>query len=276
MRPCAAPLKWVSRWTLTSCASSASSRDAQHRRVARDHQLAPGHEQAGDVVADLDHGVEARVGRAVALDQGARRRRRPPERADRGAARRACGRGRARMALGVGQQLRPDGPVVEQRRRLERGGVARRQHGQLVVDLLPLLGQQPLEQRILDDATGRRRRGRAWPRRDRRSAGGNGTWALPASPLAKKRSIASPAVDRRDRQQEIEAARDLVELLVGVERRGKEGASAERAEVGRRAGAARRHERAGRLEQRIAERDREIAGQLRIESVSRRGGESAG
>ncbi len=135
-----------------------------------------------------------------------------------------------------------------------------------MVELLPLLGQQPLEQGILDQrqvdrievALGHvgidRQRAVTEPGGVRRAVGEEALHRL-------------AGVDRRHRQQKIEAARDLVELLVGVERRGKKGAAAERAEVGRRAGAARRHERARRLEQRIAERDREIAGQLRIESV---------
>ena len=51
----------------------------------------------------------------------------------------------------VGEELRPDRSVMQQGRCFERRCIARRKHGQLVIDLLPLFRQQTLEQRVLDD-----------------------------------------------------------------------------------------------------------------------------
>ena len=61
-------------------------------------------------------------------------------------------------------------------------------------------------------------------------------------------------IDRRDRQQEIEAAGDPVELAIGFHRRCKDGAAPKRAVMARRPVLPVRGEAARRAEQRVARR----------------------
>ena len=237
VRPWAAPLKWVSRWTLTSCASNASTRDRNIAVLLAIISLRPETSRLPTSSRTSIDGVEALVDRLIFADQRARRFG-DLQRADHLSARLARLRpGEDRLR--VGEELRADGPVVQQGRRLERRGIARRQHRQLVIDFLPLFRQQPLEQRILDDrqVDGVKVALRRVGVDGQRPVTEFGRFLLAVGEEALHRLA---AVDRRDRQQEIEASRDLVELLVGVQRRGEERAPAERAEMRRRAGAAAR------------------------------------
>ena len=77
-------------------------------------------------------------------------------------------------------------------------------------------------------------------------------------------------IDRRDRQQEIEAAGDPVELAIGFHRRCKDGAAPKRAVMARRPVLPVGSEAARRAEQRVARRQRQIAKHLRIEGAARR------
>ena len=142
----------------------------------------------------------------------------------------------ARIAVRVGEQLRADGAVVEQRRRLERRRVARRQHGQLVVDLLPLFRQQALEQRILDAR-----------QVDRVEVALGGVGIDGQRPIAelrrrparrRRRSAPSPRgvlIGETDsRKSKLRAT--LSSFLSASSAAGEEGAAAERAEMGRGAG----------------------------------------
>ena len=239
-----------------------------HARVGRDHQrTARDHQACGEILAQFDPGVEGRIGCAIRSDQrvgGAgnlARANHAPFAGD-------CGKG-CQDCLGVFAQGRFDRAILQHRRRPEVGRVARRQHGELLLNLSPLLREQCLEERIFElgkiDLV-EQPLGVVGIDFERPVAEARRLIALAGKPIG----LHLGRVDRRNRQQEIEAGRNRVELAVGGERGGQESAPAQRAVVRRHILPGQLGEAAGRLEQGVAGPYRHVAEHLRIKISIRR------